>query len=68
MNTQDIYWQSSWQHTHDARMPAIMSGGMSGMTMFTPVSWGAAEYERSDILYEAPLPFELTLSTRKSHS
>jgi hypothetical protein len=68
MNTQDI--QSSWQHTQDARMPAIMSGDLSGMTMstLTPVSWGAAEYERSEILYEAPLPFELTLSTRKSHS
>jgi hypothetical protein len=49
-------------------MPAIMSGDISGMVMSTPASWGAAEYERYEILYEAPLPFGLTLSTRKSHS
>jgi hypothetical protein len=46
MNTEDT--QSNWQLTQDASIPAIMSGAMSGMTMsvFTLVSWGAAEYER----------------------
>ena len=66
MNMEGI--ESSRQYTQDARMPAIMSGSMSGMTMLTPVSWGAVEYGRSEILYEAPLPFEFTLRTRKSHS
>ena len=59
--------KAAWQHIQDVSIPAIMSDAMSGMitSTFIPVSWGAAEYERFEILYEAPLPFGLTFKHKK---
>jgi hypothetical protein len=58
MNTEDI--QSSWQHTQEASIPAIISDSMQGSTSESnkqshpdELSSGAAENERSEILNEA---------------
>ena len=48
MSTQEDI-QSSWQHTQNASMPAIMSGGRSGMTVVLLASSPGEQLNTNDL-------------------